>query len=127
MQYAREKQNELNNSMNKQDAFKNKMQRFSNQRNSVIQQPIQGMNSNTPSQQNLNTSFSEMNRNLSNKWAQINQSNRGQLTGREQMSGGNNLANTMRHTTASTPGTGNLLNTSSGGFKNRLQNKFANK
>lgn len=33
----------------------------------------------------------------------------------------------MRNTTASTPGGNNLLNTSSGGFKNRLQNKFANK
>lgn len=68
-----------------------------------------------------------MNRNLSNKWAQINQNNRGGLTGRDTLSGSNTLANTMRHTTASTPGTGNLLNTSSGGFKNRLQNKFANK
>lgn len=71
-----------------------------------------------------------MNRNLSNKWAQIN---RGGLTGRDTMgapSGGGSggLANTMRHTTAQTPGSQqNMLNTSSGGFKNRLQNKFANK
>lgn len=36
------------------------------------------------------------------------------------MSGSNTLANTMRNTTASTPGGNNLLNTSSGGFKNRL-------
>ena len=34
----------------------------------------------------------------------------------------------MRNTTAGgTVGGGNLLNTSSGGFKNRLQNRFANK
>lgn len=69
-----------------------------------------------------------MNRNLSNKWAQINQaSNRGVNTGREHTSG-NNLANTMRHTTVGGGlGSQNALNTSSGGFKDRLQNKFANK
>ena len=69
-----------------------------------------------------------MNRNLSNKWAQINQtSSRGGLTGRDTGIGGGNLANTMRNTTTSTPGSGaqNLLNTSQG-FKDRLKaKKFA--
>jgi len=52
----------------------------------------------------------------------------GGLTGREQ-GPSSNLANTMRNTTVggSTGGGGNLLNTSSGGFKNRLQNRFQNK
>lgn len=69
MAQAREKQNGLNNSMNKNDAFKNKMSRLTNQRSSVIQPGVQGLSGNTQGQQNLNTSFSEMNRNLSNKWA----------------------------------------------------------
>lgn len=63
----------------------------------------QSVITNNQSQQNLNTSFSEMNRNLSNKWAIINQgSNKkmGGLTGRDQAASTNNLANTMRNTTA---------------------------
>lgn len=71
-----------------------------------------------------------MNRNLSNKWAAINQggSRQGGLTGRDNPSSGSNLSNTMRHTmNAGGSGSNSLLNTSSGGFKNRLQNKIANK
>ena len=70
-------------------AFKNKMSTLT-KRQSVINQPIQGLtanNNNNQSQQNLNTSFSDMNQKLSNKWAIINQgSNKkmGGLTGREQ-------------------------------------------
>ena len=127
MAQARDRQNDLNNSMNKHDAFKSKMTRLTNQRSSVIAQPVSGLNNNQSTQNALNTSISEMNRNLSNKWAQINQNNRGGLTGRDTLSGSNTLANTMRNTTTSAPGQSNLLNTSSGGFKNRLQNKFANK
>jgi len=50
----------------------------------------------------------------------------GGLTGREQAPS-SNLANTMRNTTVGGSGGQNLLNTSSGGFKNRLQNRFQNK
>ena len=101
--------------MNKSDVFANKMKQIGDQRRSIV--PGQ------PSSQNqLNTSISEMNRNLSNKWAQINKG--GGLSSRDTLTSNNNLANTMRHTTTATQ---NPLNTSSGGFKNRLQNKFANK
>jgi hypothetical protein len=36
MAQARDRQTDLNNSMNKQDAFKNKMSRLTNQRSSVV-------------------------------------------------------------------------------------------
>lgn len=107
MAQVRDRQNELNNSMSKQDAFKNKMNSLmTNKRPSVVGQPA-GLSiaANTQAQQNLNSSFSEMNQKLSNKWAQINQSSsRGAFTGRDTLQGAGGLANTMRHTTAGATG-----------------------
>ena len=117
---------DLNRSLNQMSAFESKMAKFKRTSTANLQQPSTHREQDsrqTTGQQNLNTSFSAMNQNISQKWAQISGSSKkiGGLTGRSTMNPTNNLAQTIN------AGTSNPLNTSNNKFQSKVQGSFASR
>ena len=133
-------QNALNSSMNKADDFKLRMQKLKSDKSGMalgsglsnqdalnaVNNKVMGagigrqsvMQPQSNQGQGLNTSFSELNKNISDKWGALK--NKGNATGRPQ------LNQTISGAGVGAMGT-NQLNTSNNKFQSRLQGSFANR